>query len=81
MSKGGGYVTLTGQEKQDFLDFMEMPRPHKKEGHSPVFGKHYCKNSGLVYLKNKLSEWAISKGCNYTVHPQYKSAIKRYTSL
>lgn len=36
-----------------------------------------CKKCGLVYLHNKLTEWAIEKGCNYADHPSYKHKISK----
>jgi hypothetical protein len=36
----------------------------------------YCSKCGLVALKNKLTEWCISKGCDYKDHPSYPSKLK-----
>lgn len=30
-------------------------------------------------IQAEATEWCIDKGCNYELHPQYKSAMKRLT--
>lgn len=42
-------------------------------------GKQVCKGCGLVALKNKLTQWAINKGCLNEYHAGHTAAIKRYT--
>ena len=76
------YKTLSESEKLSLLSTKEH-RKYKMVGHSftPLkgVGKSYCKNCGLVALRNKFTDWCVDKGCNYDVHSQYKSAKKRYT--
>ena len=53
------------------------PEPYKFEPHSPKKVKFLpwsvC-TCGLIYLRNELTAWCVSKGCNYDAHPQYKAA-------
>lgn len=42
-------------------------------------GKQVCAWCGLIALRNKASDWCVEKGCNYKLHPNYKSAIIRFT--
>ena len=36
----------------------------------------YCKHCGLVFLRNKLTNWCAKMGCNYSYHKNYESQIK-----
>ena len=80
MAKGQMYVTMTEQEKMAFLG-LSGKEPYKMKGHSFAMmkygGKQYCKSCGLVALRNKATQWCIDKGCNYSDHKQYDSAMKR----
>ena len=42
-------------------------------------GKHVCAWCGLVALRNKASDWCVEKGCDYKLHPSYRSAILKHT--
>lgn len=61
-------------------------RAYKFETHTfKALGKklpwQYCNKCGLVAVRNKITEWCITKGCNNEDHPQYKETLKRLTSL
>lgn len=60
-----------------------MREPYKMEAHGPWIpmsrvGKQRCAFCGLVALNNPLTDWAITKGCNYEDHPQHKSMVKKF---
>lgn len=40
----------------------------------------YCRKCGLIRLRNPLTDWCVSKGCNYDEHPQYRAKVRQYTS-
>lgn len=42
-------------------------------------GKQVCFQCGLVGLRNKASEWCLEKGCQYKLHPSYRSTMKKLT--
>lgn len=46
-----------------------------------IAGKQVCQSCGLVALNNDFTRWSIEKGCYSDLHPEYKSARKRYTKL
>ncbi len=51
----------------------EAHTPKKLKGNNKWL---VCTNCGLVYLRNKFTQWAIDKGCLADFHPGYKSARK-----
>ncbi|AGZ17630.1 hypothetical protein X824_gp193 [Escherichia phage 4MG] len=44
-------------------------------------GKQVCAWCGLVALRNKASDWCVDKGCNYKLHPSYRSAMYKFTQF
>lgn len=50
------------------------------EGHSfrtdrlvaKIAGRAVCTGCGLMRLHNLLTDWCVSKGCNYQEHPEYR---------
>lgn len=74
------YQTLTGKERDELLNAKDN-RTYKFIGHQFVplkgAGKQYCKSCGLVALRNKATQWCIDKGCNYDVHKDHDSTMKR----
>ena len=42
-------------------------------------GKQVCAWCGLIALRNKASDWAVEKGCNYRLHTSYQSAMTKFT--
>lgn len=69
------YYTLNKQEIGDFLS-ASAKQPYKMKGHSWIplkgVGKNYCSGCGLVALNNKITQWCIKKGCNFSDSPYYK---------
>jgi hypothetical protein len=43
---------------------------------SRIIGRAICTGCSLVKLRNPLTDWCISKGCNYSEHPGYKEACR-----
>lgn len=41
----------------------------------------YCLKCGLVLLKNPLSEWARSHGCNHKEHPSWETVKAKYSPV
>lgn len=74
--------TLTDKEKEELLN-ASSKKPYKMKGHSFVplssVGKQYCRNCGLVALRNRATDWCIEKGCNFEDHNSYEQAMKRLT--
>lgn len=51
--------------------------PHCFKSDRPVakvLGRAVCINCGLLRLKNLLTEWCVSKGCNFDEHPGWNEA-------
>lgn len=73
--------TLSEKEKQDLLN--SKKEPYKMQGHQWVpmqsAGKQVCKSCGLVMLRNRATDWCVERGCNFSDHVQYESAMKRLT--
>jgi len=68
------YKIVFGEEKKKEV--------YQLKGHSfsgIVAGKQVCSSCSLVGLNNDFTRWAIDKGCYYEIHPEYKSAKKRFT--
>ena len=57
--------------------------PYKAEPHNFKKPKRLpwlvCQHCGLVRLNNRLTEWAVQKGCNFNDHPDRQSAIIKFT--
>lgn len=72
---------LNNKEVEDLLGSITKLEPYKMRGHSftPLkgVGKSWCKNCGLVALRNPISDWCVDKGCEYKSHTQYQAALKR----
>lgn len=49
--------------------------PHSMKG--KICSWAYCLHCGLVALNNDLTRWCISKGCNASEHPSYKSMLDK----
>lgn len=73
--------TLNRKETEDFLNSRGDPHKYKLVGHQPIplkgVGKMYCKSCGLVFLRNKATQWCVAKGCEYSKHSQYSKAMDR----
>lgn len=68
MAKDWVKVTWTDiKEKYDF-----SPHQPQKVKYVPW---PVCR-CGLIYLKNTLTQWCVSKGCNYELHPDYARKVK-----
>lgn len=78
------YYTLNQNEISEFLS-AGYKQPYKMKGHSWIplkgVGKNYCSGCGLVALNNKITQWCIKKGCNFSDSPYYKPALKRLTKM
>lgn len=74
--------TMTKQEVAGILG-TKYSVPYKMQGHHFIplarVGKNYCTGCGLVRLRNKISDWCVDKGCNYSDHTAYPAALKRLT--
>lgn len=50
---------------------------YEYEVHNPVKIKGLpwliCNKCGLLYLRNRFTDWSIKKGCNSEDHPEYLS--------
>lgn len=46
-----------------------------------VAGKQVCNTCGLVALNNEFTRWAIDKGCDNHLHPEYERVKNRFTKL
>lgn len=72
---------LSSKEVSDLLDTITKVEPYKLKGHSFVplkgIGKSYCRNCGLVALRNPISDWCVEKGCEYKNHSQYAHAFRK----
>ncbi len=44
-----------------------------------IMGKAYCSRCGLIALRNPFTQWAIRMGCNSSLHPNYKTELKKAT--
>ena len=44
-----------------------------------IVGKQVCSRCGLIALNNKITQWAIDKGCNHSDHPSYRNKLKALT--
>lgn len=48
--------------------------------HRWVVNKHLprqlCASCGLVRLRNRLTDWCVSHGCDHDEHPGYRTAIQ-----
>lgn len=79
----GDWKTLTDKEVQQLLSGETKKEPYKMVPHSFTVlngtGKQYCHRCGLFAMKNKLSQWAIEKGCRYSDHPQWNKKVKKLT--
>ena len=57
------------------------PEPYKMRPHKPVklafLPWSVCQGCGLIYVRNALTAWAVAKGCDFSVHPEYKRAVKQ----
>lgn len=51
--------------------------PHKFDRF--IVSYPYCSKCGLIRLKNPLTDWCASKGCNYDEHPSYRQKVKKFT--
>jgi hypothetical protein len=51
----------------------EAHKPRQLTKRIPWLVCQYC---GLVYLKNNVSRWCISKGCLHELHKDYKKQFK-----
>ena len=59
-------------------------QPYAFEGHAwktdrpfaKLTGRAICINCGLLRLRNALTDWCASKGCNYDDHPGYAAALR-----
>ncbi len=69
MVKGGGWRTISFNEISD-------EEKYTFENHTPIKYKNFpwlvCKHCGLVYLRNRFSQWAVRMGCNNRYHPNHK---------
>jgi len=53
---------------------------YKHQAHSfnkKAAGKPYCSRCGLVALRNKFTQWSITKGCLSELHPDYPRKRKQ----
>lgn len=55
----------------------------KHEPHTPVkvsgIPWPVCRGCGLVFLRNKITEWCKKYGCNHTEHPGFRNAVAALT--
>jgi hypothetical protein len=62
--------------KLDFSEEYELvPHNFKPMGKKSRVPYLYCVNCGLLSLKNDLTEWATSKGCDNKYHPSYRNKL------
>ena len=63
------------------LSDLPPPESYKMRPHRPGKVKfmpwQVCQGCGLVYLRNQLTAWALSKGCDYDIHPDYQRASRQ----
>ena len=56
---------------------------YKIQAHSPQKHKAVpwlvCKNCGLVFFRNKFTQWAIRTGCYNDYHTDYKKMKMKFT--
>lgn len=48
---------------------------------SKVIGKQYCIKCGLVLMNNGFTSWAVDKGCQNSLHSNYKSTRRKFTKM
>lgn len=83
MSSNNDWVSLSEKEINDFLNGGSKKESYKMVPHTFTLlkgvGKQYCTRCGLFAMNNKLSEWAIDKGCMHKDHPQWESKVRKLT--
>lgn len=68
------WETISLAEFADGVERIYRMEPHAWE-HRKCFPWARCVRCGLLWFNNKLTRWAIGKGCFNKLHPNYRARV------